>query len=340
MEYNTQPISLNELEFIKSPRETPRFILALIVLLPIAVSLVWVIIETSFWITIPIIVFYLFLAWFYASLLKINLMANALKVSPNNFQDIHRLVEEVKMELSFNKKIEVYIVDENAINAFIVNRLANRFLILNSELIKDMQIGEKKLQLKWIVGRFIGAMKSKQIRFTFLTSFFEASEQLFFLNLFILPYVRATQYTGDNYGLALCKDLKQAMITFDKILVGNELAKMVKFKGILDQSKQIRFNFFTFLARLFSPFPHTVSRYMNLLAFAKWRYPDLFENYIRQFDLTDSLEISYLLPNTYINKEIRYPSRENFGNTSYDQPRPNTSNSSSRKLRIKIKKRF
>lgn len=334
MHFN-QPITLNELEFIKSPRETIRFILALIALLPFGVGLVLLILNTNPFITLGIVFIYLFIAWFVASLFKANLVANALRVSSNNFPDIHNLVGQIKFELSYTKNIEVYIVDENAINAFFINRLANRFLILNSELIKDMQDGEKMLQLKWIIGRFIGAMKSKQIRLTFLVSIFEASEQLFFVNLFILPYVRATQYTGDNYGLAVCKDLKQAMIAFDKILVGNELSKKVNFKGILEQSKLIRFNFFAFITRLFSPFPHTVSRYMNLLAFAKWRYPDLFESYVKQFNFADSIEISYLLPNTYINKELQYPNQRTTITSN-----PNVITNYGTKPRIKIKKRF
>ncbi|MBK9013907.1 MAG: M48 family metallopeptidase [Saprospiraceae bacterium] len=245
-----------------------------------------------------------FLIWFGLSIVKARLVANALKVSVKNFPEIKQIVDEVKLVLDYRRNVDVYIVEEGSVNAMLARFFGTRFIILNSELVSDMLEGQNIIQLKWIIGRFIGAMKTKQIRLDILTSFIENLEQLHLLNIFLLPYTRATQYSGDNIGLAVCQDLNQVMMAFDKFLVGNDLARRVNFEGVLEQGKAIEGNFFTVLARIFSPFPHTVSRYLNLLAFAKWRYPEQFYAYIRKQNLEICTDVGVALPHSYLSHEI------------------------------------
>jgi Zn-dependent protease with chaperone function len=155
---------------------------------------------------------------------------------------------------------------------------------------------DKVTQLRWIIARFVGALKAKHSRLQFLRILVESIEKVKIFNIFLLPYERATQYSGDQIGLAVCGDLNQVMIAFQKFMVGNKLSEKVDFRGILDQSRDIQGSFFALLALLPSTHPHTVTRFLNLLSFAKWRYPKMFEEYTAQFKDIPPQKIEELLP--------------------------------------------
>ena len=99
-----------------------------------------------------------------------------------------------------------------------------------------------------------------------------------FLGFLFFGYERAIQYSGDQIGLAVCGDLDQSMVAFQKFMVGNALSQRVILDGILAQEKEM--GFFAFVARLFSTHPHVVDRYVNLLRFAKKHYPELYNTFI------------------------------------------------------------
>ena len=101
-------------------------------------------------------------------------------------------------------------------------------------------------------------------------------------------------------------DLTNAIIAFDKFMVGNELAKRVEFRGIINQSKTVKNDFFAMLARLFSTHPHLTDRYLNLLAFANWRYPDQYFEFISEYDEDERKQITRLLPG-YFEKNLQKP---------------------------------
>jgi Zn-dependent protease with chaperone function len=152
-------------------------------------------------------------------------------------------------------------------------------------------------QMRWIIGRFIGALKAKKFRLDFLSLIIDSIEKIKIFNFFILPYERALQYTGDNIGLLICGDVEQAFIAFDKLLVGNILANRVNFEGILDQGRSIDGNFFAFLARIGSTHPPMVKRYLNLLSYARKHNPSQFRSYIEKHGDSTKLELGHFLPN-------------------------------------------
>ena len=62
-------------------------------------------------------------------------------------------------------------------------------------------------------------------------------------------------------------------------MVGNSLFLDVNPSAILAQGQEVH-SFWGVLARLLSYHPHMVHRYTNLLAFARKKYPALYENYV------------------------------------------------------------
>jgi tetratricopeptide (TPR) repeat protein len=296
-------ISKQELHSLLHPTEDERLAIALLVAIPVAVISL-ILIYLSRGLLLVFILSIVFFVWFILQIAKADLIANSVRVSNKNFPKIYEMLREVKYVLDYDKPVDTYIIEEGTVNALLAKFFKTKFIILHSELVEDMLENNKLLQMKWVIARFVGALKAKHCRLNILRVIVESIEKLKIFNLFILPYMRATQYSGDQIGLAVCGDLDQVMVAFQKLMVGNKLSEKVNFEGMLDQGKDVQGGFFSLLARLSSTHPHMVSRFLNLLAFAKWKYPEMFEKYISKFDYSTLLNIEALLPDYYLNRPI------------------------------------
>lgn len=290
---------ITEQELIQAahPNESSRFTIAVIVCIPVAILALWLT-----FVSLGIILFYLgliiFFVWFFMNILKANLIGNSVEVSKLNFPEIYKVYEDVRETLQYEKNVPIYIIQGGDVNAFIAKFFKTKFIILNSKLVEDMSDENVNItQMRWIIARFIGALKAKKFRTDLLRIIVDTIEKIKIFNLFILPYERATQYTGDNIGLLVCEDVEQAFIAFDKFMVGNVLAKRVNFEGIVEQGKDIKGSFFAFMARIGSTHPPQVKRYLNLLAYSRKKFPEQFEKFISKYGNDTTLNIGYLLPN-------------------------------------------
>lgn len=270
------------------PNFDSRFNLALAVCVPAAiVGLIFALASLG---TVLVFVGALVLmVWLVLSVSKANLVANSVRVSQRNFPEIFAIYQEVKHKLDYHSEVPIYIINEGSVNALVASFFRTKFIVLNAGLVAGMQ-GKNKLQMTWIIARFIGALKAKHFRTDFLRILIESVEKLQIFNLFILPYERAAQYTGDNIGLLVCEDVEQVLSAFNKFLVGNDLAPQIEFDGLMEQARDIRGNLFAVLARLGSPHPHQIDRYLNLIAFAEKYFPSQLEAYLHQHDQAQTLK--------------------------------------------------
>ncbi|MEP2936272.1 MAG: M48 family metallopeptidase [Gilvibacter sp.] len=267
------------------PKEDNRFTIAMVVGIPIAI-LGLILTLATFGLLILYIAFIVFFVWFWMSVAKTHMIGNAVHVTNTNFPEIVTIYRRVQADLGYNQEIPIYIVNEGEVNALLAKFFKTKFIVLNSELVKDMiQNPEKQVQLTWVIARFIGALKAKHFRTTLLKLIFESIEKIKMFNVFLLPYERATQYTGDNIGMLVTGDVEQSVAALNKLMIGNDLHKKVAFRGVLDQGVHLdQHNIFSFFARAFSTHPHLVNRYLNLLAFANKAYPEQFNKYVDAFD--------------------------------------------------------
>jgi len=279
-------------QFLKAiyPKENNRFAIAMIVGIPVAlISIIYVL--ATFGLILILVLF----VWFAMMIAKMNLIGNSVKVSKNNFPEIHSIYQEVKSQLSYDKEISIYIVEEGTVNALLAKFFKTKFIVLNSELVKGMVDYN---QMKWIIARFIGALKAKHFKTTILRLIFENVENLKIFNFFVLPYERATQYTGDNIGLLATNNVEQSINAFNRFMVGNGLSDKINFEGIIEQGIELHSkSFFSFLARAFSSHPHLIDRYLNLLAYAKKEFPSQFNEYMKNYNSETIRKINLLIPN-------------------------------------------
>lgn len=281
----------------KYPKEDSRFLIAMIVGIPVTIAGL-VLTIASFGLILLYIAVIVFTVWFSLSIAKMHLIGNSVRVSKENFPEVLEVYHEVKSKLNYPHHVPIYIVNDGEVNALLAKFFRTRFIVLNSELAMDM-VGhpEKKAQMTWVIARFIGALRAKHFRHQILKIVFESIEKIKIFNIFLLPYERATQYTGDNVGMLVTQEVAASVTAINKLLVGNDLSKDVAFKGLIDQGVHLdRNGFFSFMARCFSSHPHLVNRHLNLLAFANKEFPEQFNNYVEQFDNQTKHRLFSILP--------------------------------------------
>ncbi len=108
-------------------------------------------------------------------------------------------------------------------------------------------------------------------------------------------------YTGDRIALGVITgDISSAVSAMQKIFVGRQLGYSVNPSGIVSQHRMVKGSLFAFLARLPIAYPHMTARYVDLIGFAKRRYPEQFQRFdAANPGLPDDLERLTALPNAH-----------------------------------------
>ena len=252
----------------KHPLQRRRFALALffaLILFPlIGVGLV----AGTIVLVVPL---FALLIWMTGRMLYARFMGNCILVSELNYPRINTIGEDLKAVIGYNKPVNIFVYEQGNFNAYLFKFFFyRRAVFLNSEL---LEAGVSDDELRWLIGRFIGYLKARR-QAGFWGWTIRAAQQLGFFNLFLLPYERALVYSGDRIALAVINgDISTAVAAMQKLMVGRQLGYSVNPSGMVDQHRKVKGSFFAFLARLAMHFPHMTARYVDLIDFAKQRYP-------------------------------------------------------------------
>lgn len=217
--------------------------------------------------------------WIFLEVAKKKFMGRSIRVGPENFPEIYQILLSVKKDIGYDKEVKVFIVGEDSVNALLSKFFRTKFIVLHSGLAQEFETEDGRKQIEFIIARFIGSLKAKHYRFNVVEVIVNSIEKVPGLNIPILSYERAVQYSGDQIGLATCMDLENSIRAFHRMLIGNKMSGSVNPQAILSQSREVS-GFFGLLARLFSSHPHMVDRYRNIIRFAKAEYPNLYQNYV------------------------------------------------------------
>ncbi len=194
-----------------------------------------------------------------------------------NYPRIYRIGEDLKAAIGYKKKVDIFVYEQGNFNAYLLKFFFHRRAVfLNSEL---LEAGVTDDELRWLIGRFIGYLRARR-QAGFWGWTIRAAQHLLVFNLFLLPYERALVYTGDRIALAVITgDITSAISAMQKIFVGRQLGYSVNPNGLVDQHRLVKGSIFAFFARLSSGFPHMTARYVDLIGFAKERFPAQFERF-------------------------------------------------------------
>ncbi len=262
-------ISDRELKLLLHPKEQRHFILALVALAPITLLLVGLVIGTAGLVLIFFAIAY-FLVWFSQELMRTWFLAHSARVDEHSFPGLHRLVEEVKHDLGYEKPVETFVIEEGTFNCLLMPFFQRKILIIHTGLLEQ---NVSLIEAKWVVARFIGSLRAKSYRLSILQALISTSEKLLIFNLLLYPYERAVVLSGDRLGLAIIGgDIKSALSAMNQLCVGAQCSHQISLTGIARQERDIK-GFFGFLVRIFSSHPPLVHRYRELLSFARDHYP-------------------------------------------------------------------
>lgn len=325
------------LEACKHPKEDFFFNLGLWVSIPIAVILFFLVFISFGYALLFIVAFY-GLVWLFRAMAKSYLVSNAVRISADNFPEIHQIVDQAKTVLNYQKEVEIFIVEEGSVQAILAKFFNIKYIILHSELVEEMLNDKNIEQLQWVIGRFIAALRIKQLRRDVYKLIIETVEKLQIFNIGILPYERYVQFSGDNVGLVLSGNLEECLKAFNKFLVGNELSNRINFKGILEQGKESAKDPLAVLTRLYATKPHVIDRYVNLLAFAQTYLPNQYLKYISKIQISNQTNIR--LPRLYQpNHNLRNIASYTIGIPDHYPPGQEKNRRSQIRERIRISRR-
>lgn len=260
------------------PKETSRFVLALFFAIPVTIAFL-VLAVVSYGVLLLIVAGILLFVWVIFEMFYARFIANAIHVSNTNYPRIKQLTEEINEDIGVKKKVDIFVYQQGDFNAYFKRMFVRRAIFLNSELLES---GVSDDEIRWIVGRFLGMVRSQELTHVF-GWIIAAVKRLLVFNLFLLPYDRATAYTGDRVALKTINgDISVAVSAMNKLLVGRGVGYSVNPAGIVEQNRDVRGSFFAFLVRLPSSIPHTITRYVDLIGFAGRKFPAQFEKFVAE----------------------------------------------------------
>jgi len=255
------------------PRQFPRFVLALVFCLALAPIFAAVAVIWTAMLLLPLLVL---AVWLLRETAFANFKGNAILVSELNYPRIDKLTQELKETLGVSREVHVFVYEQGSFNAFLMRLFFKRAVFLNSEI---LETGVSDDEVRWLVGRFIGYLRAQQ-RSGPAGWLIRTTQLLGFTSPLTLPYDRAMVYTGDRLALAaIGGDISTAASAMQKLFVGRQLGYSVNPVGLVEQHRRVKGSIFAFWARLAIAFPHMTARYVDLIAFAKKRYPEPFERF-------------------------------------------------------------
>lgn len=242
------------------PTEESRATLALVGVIPVVIVALAAIIASAGTIALAALV----AMWLTGRITEARLRGGAVEVGAKNFSEIATMIDELRARLDYPKQVKAFVIQDGEINALLWRVFGRKYLALNSGLVSAMT----EQEVEFVVARFIGALKERHLRFREFASVIEGLDNLWVLNVLVMPYMRATVYSGDRVGLAIVGDLAIAQRALAKLLIGPDLGRRLSLDGVLEQGRELRRSPFRTLAVLFSPHPHMTDRFLELEAFA------------------------------------------------------------------------
>jgi hypothetical protein len=130
------------------------------------------------------------LLWIGMRILFANLIGNTILVSQVNYPRIKNICDEMKRTIGYDKDVYIFVYESSSFNAYLSHIFFRRAIFLNSELLEN---GVSDDELRWLVGRFIGYLRSRR-QAGALGWAVRAAYHLLVFNIFLLPYDRAMVY--------------------------------------------------------------------------------------------------------------------------------------------------
>lgn len=257
-----------ELRHLLHPHEQSRLTLALAGLAPVALLALVLVIMTSGGVLVAVGVVVAGI-WFAMRIHEARLRGHAVEVSGDNFPELRSVLDDVCRRLAYTREVSMYVVNDGDVNATLLRLFGKRILWVNSGLVEAMDDPQGRAELAFVMGRFVGALKARHLRFGELAAVISGFKSLVGVNLLILPYLRATVLSGDQLGMVIAGDAGASLRAMNKLFIGRGLSDRVSLPATTAQALRHRNSPFRWLAIAWTSEPHMTDRLLNLVAFSQ-----------------------------------------------------------------------
>jgi Zn-dependent protease with chaperone function len=276
-----RPITTPSIKPLRHPTEPSRLVLALVAVAVALLVLILIAVTASSAGVLGYLVGLVLILgvslWFGQQLLRARLLGHSVRVGTDTFPALQELLDEVRSTLGYQKRIDVYVVDKAAAPIAMSSYLGTRIVVIEGGLVADMLTPDGRAQLTFLLGRSIGALCAKHSRLNVIVVLLGSIDALKYVSPFLRPWYRATVYSGDQIGMACCSNLEAALRATRRLLVGKELADDLPSGNVLPQACLVQQKVLPRLIQLMATEPHVTNRYANLICFARYHDPVLWE---------------------------------------------------------------
>tara|TARA_B100000686_G_C16747307_1_gene950272 strand:+ start:697 stop:1530 length:834 start_codon:yes stop_codon:yes gene_type:complete len=218
---------------------------------------------------LPIVVALLLLAAFGVWLAQANMLGNMMKVTAKQFPDILKISEEAATRLVMARP-EVFITQSPILNAYATGFIGRKSVVLHSALVEALEPEE----LQWVIGHEFTHIKCNHTNLSVLTgaatdsaAHFNIPVLSWILRLVFNPWKHYAEYTCDRGGLLAGRNLRAAIKSQTKLVVGPELAKKIDIDAFIKAGKELDKNQFAKFAENWLSHPYSVNRVRMLVSY-------------------------------------------------------------------------
>ena len=196
----------------------------------VACSIWLVLLVLTVGLIIPIMLFLGLLGLFTRSLLVSWVRGNALKVSAEQFPDLHVLFEQSCQRLGVQRAPELYLCQaDGMLNALAVRFMRRDYVVLLSSVVDALK--DRPEAIKFYMGHELAHIQRKHLT----RHWWLAPAGL--TPLLAPAYSRACEYTCDRHGLACCNNLEDAQRALVVLAAGSERWKAVNLAAFEAQAQ-------------------------------------------------------------------------------------------------------
>jgi Zn-dependent protease with chaperone function/Tfp pilus assembly major pilin PilA len=207
-----------------------------------------------------------FLAYVFAhSALIAHIKGNAVRITEQQFPDLHRQIAACCEKLGHADQPDAYLMQMGgSLNAFATRFLGRDFLVLYSDVVDAL--ADNPDALNFYIGHEIGHIKRRHL--VWATVLAPAS----LLPLVGAAYSRAREYTCDRHGLAACENPVNAEFGMAALAAGGKRWKTMSKTAYIGQAQHTN-GFWMSFHELVGDYPWLVKRMDAIRALARGQQP-------------------------------------------------------------------
>ncbi len=182
--------------------------------------------EINFW----LFIFLIIAGLIYLKLLQAQQLGNSIRIHENQFPEIFEVFHQYATQLEI-EKANLYIKQDPYLNAYTLG-YGTCTVVLNSALVEQLTLKE----LSFVIGHELGHFKAGHTKINSLIN--PLGQGNLFSNFVFGFWGRKSEYTCDQCGLILTKDIDSAISAIIKLSLGGQLFKKFNVDGYIPQLKK------------------------------------------------------------------------------------------------------